>query len=132
MPGGTSIGVGLIVGAGAAATALAQINPLASGERLGAMSAPGILGVVCVAAVVGVVMLYRDGQQQRKAEDARRAASEKVLRKLVEDSTAASQRMADSADAMSKVGVELKDCVNRCAAVQGVTLPRGKDASREA
>lgn len=90
---------------------LAQLDPIATGDKLGSLGPSAILGVVCVACVIGMVRVYRD--RESDAVESRKAHDEhtKKLYGLIEASTAAMQAQAIESHTATKILVEVKDAV---------------------
>jgi len=101
------------VASGLGAT-LAQVDPIMTGQKLGAMAPSAILGVVCVTCVIGLVIVYRG--KERDTETARKAHDEHTdkLYALIDSNTKANQVHADNAKQMSGILVEVKNAMKSC------------------
>lgn len=93
---------------------VAQLDPIATGNKLGSLGPTAILGVVCVTCVVGMVRIYRD--READAVESRKAHDEHTQRlyALIEANTAAMQARAIESQMTSKILVEVKDALHGC------------------
>ena len=89
-------------------TGLAQIDPVTTGQKIAALSATGILGVVSVALIWALLKLYKAREEDNKQH------SEKLYT-LIEKQTAASQAMIDGQKQSNNLMVEVKDSNNNVA-----------------
>jgi len=111
----------LTIAAVSGTAALAQVDPVATGQAIGRLGPTAILGVVAVSCVVGLVRVYRDKEkhevEMRKAHD----EHTERLYGLIEANTEASQeqatayqRHADNAAQVAGILVEVKDAIRGC------------------
>ena len=82
----------------------AQIGPLLDeGQKLGQMSALGVLGFVCVICIIGMMTVYRD-----------RKADVDKLYALIEASTKSITETSEAIKSNTSLMVEIKDVMHSC------------------
>lgn len=86
---------------------LAQLDPVTTGQRIGQMTATGILGVVAVSAVVGMVVLYRDQRKENKE-------NQEQLLELVKNTSAVAEASAKAVDANTEALRENVEAIKLC------------------
>jgi uncharacterized membrane protein YqhA len=91
----------------ASITAIATIDPIKEGMRLGELGASAILGVACVVLVAALIALVRLLVKLYTS-----FISE--LRTTVQDNTMALQRVADEVGQANRTSSEVRDAIAKC------------------
>ncbi len=107
-------GIKLLALLSAMGASVAQMDPIATGSKLGSLGASAILGVVCICCVWALVKLYRD--KEKDVIESRKAHEEHTERlyKMIEENTKANQKYASNAEGMTDVLLEVKEAVITC------------------
>lgn len=100
-----------VIGSSLGLAALAQVDPITAGEKLGTSSAAVVLGIVCVSCVIANYRQYRDAQDKEKDHN-------QVLYKLISSSTQSAQANADSNREVAQILVEVKNEMLQCRAMR--------------
>ncbi len=108
----------MLLGSTVGLAGVAQIDPVSVGRIIGSSTASVILGIVAVSAVVGLVRIYRD--RENDAIETRKAHDEhtKRLYALIEKDIGTNQRIEDAVQANTVATAEVIKALEHCKTIQ--------------